>query len=149
MMDRRNFIRSCGYACLGGLVGASVVSSCGTAKSVNASLSGDSLLVPLSSFVEKKNGQQVALDSIIVHNDQLKRPLYVSKLSENIYTAVLMECTHKGAELQVSGDLLLCNLHGSEFNRQGAVKTGPASTDLRSFPVVVEKGRLKIRLTSQ
>ena len=50
-----------------------------------------------------------------------------------------MQCTHQGAELQASGDMLQCPAHGSEFNNKGTVTNGPADTDLRTFPVTVNQ----------
>lgn len=60
--------------------------------------------------------------------------------------ALLMECTHQGAELQVFGDKLQCAAHGSEFSNKGIVESGPASTDLRKFPVRIENNILKVSL---
>jgi len=60
-----------------------------------------------------------------------------------------MKCTHQGAELQASGDVLQCPAHGSEFNNKGLVKTGPADTNLRTFPVVVNNNELFIDLRKQ
>ena len=36
-----------------------------------------------------------------------------------------MKCTHQGAELQASGDVLQCPAHGSEFNNQGTGNQWP------------------------
>jgi Rieske Fe-S protein len=57
-----------------------------------------------------------------------------------------MRCPHQGAELQVFGDRLQCPAHGSEFNDKGVVKTGPADTNLRTFPVSINKDQLLISL---
>ncbi|GAW87970.1 hypothetical protein FPS14_contig00001-0044 [Flavobacterium psychrophilum] len=57
-----------------------------------------------------------------------------------------MKCTHQGAELQAFGDKLQCAAHGSEFNNKGIVESGPASSDLKKFPIIIENNTLKISL---
>ena len=57
-----------------------------------------------------------------------------------------MACTHQRAELQVYGDKLQCAAHGSEFSNRGLVESGPATADLRKFPVTIENSVLKISL---
>jgi Rieske Fe-S protein len=59
---------------------------------------------------------------------------------------MLMTCTHQGAQLQVFGDKLQCPAHGSEFSNRGVMENGPANTDLRKFPIVIENNTLKISL---
>jgi Rieske Fe-S protein len=60
-----------------------------------------------------------------------------------------MRCTHQGTELQASGDVLQCSAHGSEFNNRGQVRSGPASTNLRTFPVVINQDEIFIDLRKQ
>jgi len=57
-----------------------------------------------------------------------------------------MRCTHQGAELQASGDVLQCAAHGSEFNNRGMVRNGPAISNLRTFPVTVSQDQVFIDL---
>jgi Rieske Fe-S protein len=59
---------------------------------------------------------------------------------------MLLVCTHQGAELQVFGDKIQCPAHGSEFSNRGVLESGPANTDLRKFPIVIENNILKISL---
>jgi Rieske Fe-S protein len=60
-----------------------------------------------------------------------------------------MKCAHQGAELQASGDYLQCPAHGSEFNNRGYVTSGPASTNLRTFPITVNEKEIFIDLRKQ
>jgi Rieske Fe-S protein len=83
---------------------------------------------------------------IIVRNDQLEYPICLYRLSETSYSALLMQCTHQGTELQAGGDRLHCPAHGSEFDQQGVVRQGPAEISLRKFPVLVEERRILIQL---
>ncbi|MGL5946635.1 MAG: ubiquinol-cytochrome c reductase iron-sulfur subunit, partial [Sediminibacterium sp.] len=83
---------------------------------------------------------------VVVQNDILQYPICVYRINENEYTALWMQCTHQGAELQVFGDKLQCPAHGSEFTNSGTVQGGPADRKLRTFPVTIEANKLKISL---
>lgn len=86
---------------------------------------------------------------IIVRNDALKCPICVYRMNDNDYTALWMRCTHQGAELQASGDVLQCTAHGSEFTSKGEVRNGPADKALRTFPVTVTNDEIFIDLRKQ
>lgn len=83
---------------------------------------------------------------MVVQNDILQYPVCVYRINENEYTALWMQCTHQGAELQVFGDKLQCPAHGSDFTNTGIVQSGPADRKLRTFPVTIEANQLKISL---
>lgn len=83
---------------------------------------------------------------VIAAHDSLTFPICIYRIDDNTYSALLMECTHQGAELQVSGDHLTCPAHGSEFDRWGKVQQAPAISDLRRFPVTVSGEQLFIDL---
>lgn len=147
-MDRRAFIRTCGYACIGGLGLAVTLQSCTGTKMIAGTLSGSALVVDRSAFELEKNGEKTYRKYIVVHNDQLQAPICVYRFGENDYTALYMQCTHQGAELQVFGDKLQCPAHGSEFSNRGIVENGPATAPLRTFPVLTDDATtLKISLT--
>ncbi|WP_162276943.1 Rieske (2Fe-2S) protein [Mucilaginibacter pedocola] len=73
----------------------------------------------------------------IVRNDKLLFPICVFHTDKKNYTALWMQCAHQGAELQVSGNELVCPAHGSAFDSSGKVTNGPAVNGLRTFPVSV------------
>lgn len=101
------------------------------------------LQVPLSSFRQDKGSFRT---SILVTHPDLKYPVCVYRFSDTEYTALLMRCTHQGAELQVFGDRLECPAHGSQFSNTGKVQNGPADTNLRTFPVTINNDQLFISL---
>jgi nitrite reductase/ring-hydroxylating ferredoxin subunit len=146
-MDRKHFIKQCGFACLGA-VGASVLAqSCTGARQINASLKNNELQVPLSSFIiSSKEGQAQYKRYVIVRNDQLNYPIVVYRNGENDYTALLLRCSHQYNELNVNGELLSCSAHGSEFDNKGNVVNGPADAKLRSFPTKKDNQNLYIQL---
>jgi Rieske Fe-S protein len=143
-MDRKDFIMSCGVACIGGLAG--VLQSCSPGKLLSGKIAGDNLLVSLSDF-ETRNGNDTYFKKyIVVQNDILQYPICVYRFSANEYSALWMRCTHQGTELQVFGDRLQCPAHGSEFDNKGGIQNGPAEAKLRTFPITIENNQLKISL---
>lgn len=145
-MNRKAFIQQCGLTCLGTTAMAALLQGCTSTKLLTGKIAEDDLIVSLKDF-ETKAGNEVHYKKyIIVHNDILQYPICVYRHSENDYSALWMRCTHLGAELQVFGDKLQCPAHGSEFSSKGQVQNGPADTQLRSFPIVIENYQLKISL---
>jgi len=109
-------------------------------------MSENGLLVDLKEFT---NGKDNYRPYVIVRHDELQYPICVYHIKGDEYSALLLRCTHQGAELQVAGEQLTCPAHGSEFNKQGKVMQGPASAGLRSFPVTVVNKQLFIDLRKQ
>ena len=142
-MERKEFIKTCGFACLGGLFAASIFEGCGSSKVIAGTIENSDLVVPLTVF---QHNQTAHLKYVVVQHDSLKYPVCVYRFSETEYTALLMRCTHQGAELQVFGDRLECPAHGSQFDDKGMVKNGPADTNLRTFPVTVLNDQIHISL---
>lgn len=131
---------------IGGAIGISLP-SCSVLTnfsrySVDGDLRNDGLYIPLNAFEHKSK----VLDYVVVHHEELQFPICVYRFSESDFSALWMECTHQGAELQVFGNKLECPAHGSEFGQRGVVENGPADRDLRQFPTEVTNGYLKIKL---
>jgi Rieske Fe-S protein len=146
-MERREFLQSCGFVCLGGIAFATVIQSCASVKRINGTIDQSHLVVDLSEFRYEKKGRTEFHKYVIVQNDSLKYPICVYRFSETDFTALYMQCTHQGAELQVFGDKIQCPAHGSEFSNRGLVESGPATTKLRSFPVQILSNQLHISLS--
>jgi len=142
-MERKDFLRTCGFACLSGGLFASMLESCGSTKIISGKISDSDLIVPASSFLIKENKFR---KYIIVQNEKLQYPICLYRFNEQQYSALLMRCTHQGTELQVFGDKLECPAHGSAFNNNGIVQNGPASMDLRTFPVTIQRDQINISL---
>lgn len=145
-MERKDFLKTCGFACLGGVGISTLLSSCGALKPLAGEIDGDELIVRVTDFAVGTSDKKEFKRYIILHNDLLKFPICIYRFNEFTYTALWMQCTHLGAELQVFGDKLQCPAHGSEFNNKGALQSGPADSSLRTFPVSVEQDKLKISL---
>ena len=146
-MNRKQFLKTCGFGCMAGMAGVTLLQSCATSQVISQEIRGSDIIVPISDF-EKKSDQNTDYKKyVIIQNERLKYPICVFRFSATDYSAVLMACTHQGAELQVFGDKLQCAAHGSEFSNKGVLENGPANVDLRKFPVLIENNVLKISLT--
>lgn len=142
-MNRKDFITMTCLACSSITLLSSFIESCTTVRYASGALNENGILVDVKEFDAKKDGKR---KYVVVRNEELQFPVCVYRTDDNNYTAVLMQCTHQGAELQVSGDQLTCPAHGSEFDQTGKVTQGPAAQDLRSFPVSVQGEQLFIDL---
>lgn len=145
-MNRKEFLKTCGFGCLAGLAGVTLLQSCSSSQVLSKEIKGSDILVPISDFEIKKDRKTMYKKYIIIQNEILKSPICVYRFDATDYTAMLMVCTHQGAELQAFGDKLQCSAHGSEFSNRGILESGPANRDLRKFPIVIENNTLKISL---
>ena len=141
-MERKEFIKTCGFACLGTTIFSPLLQGCVSTKSISAIIEGENLLVPQSSF--EKDGKM--LKYLVVNNSKLQYPIYVFRFSENHFTALYMQCTHQGNEVTAYGEKLVCSAHGSEFDNKGNVTNGPASSPLRNFQLKLDKPKSLISL---
>ncbi len=132
-------------ACAGILLGASLLESCAGVKYAKGTLNDNGMLLDPKEFDNSKGSHRY----VVVRHDDLLFPICVYHIAENEYSALLMKCSHQGAELQVSGDQLTCPAHGSEFDKWGKVTQSPASAPLRTFPVSMVNGQLFIDLRKQ
>lgn len=145
-MNRKDFLKTCGFGCLATITGISLLQSCSSSQVLSKEIKGSDILLPISDFETTSNGRTEFKKYVIIQNEILQFPICVYRFNENEYKALLMKCTHQGAELQVYGDKLQCAAHGSEFSNIGTVESGPANTDLRNFPITIENNILKISL---
>lgn len=148
-MTRKDFLINSCSLCLSTAVIAALLPSCTASRYVAGRIGKDGLMIDKEEFKIQQKGNTAYRSFIIVRNDALKYPICLYRHSEDEYSALWMQCTHQGAELQASGDVLQCPAHGSEFNNKGKVTSGPAASDLRSFPVTVNQTELFIDLRKQ
>jgi len=145
-MKRREFLINSCAACLSFTALSTLLPACSPAKFVSGKLNENGLTVDGDSFLISQNNKKSYRSYIIVRNEELKYPICVYRFSDSEFTALWMQCTHQGTELQAAGNYLHCPAHGSEFNDKGKVFTGPADKDLRTFPVTVTNNELFIDL---
>lgn len=145
-MDRKQFIKTCGAACLGAAAVAWLPSCKSLSYYAVAARKNNQLVIRRSEFIKTDNGKTSIRPYILVKSDELNYPICIYRLNENAYSALLMECTHKSCELHAGGDYLICPCHGSEFTRLGQVQNPPAEQDLRSFKVTTDEENLYVAL---
>ena len=69
------------------------------------------------------------------------------RTSQTQFSAVKTICTHKGCDVDISGDKFVCPCHGSEFLLDGKVTSGPAKTNLKTYETVYDsdKGTVTVK----
>lgn len=148
-MHRRDFIKNGCAACLSFTVSSALLSSCVATKYISGDLGKDGLIISKDEFKVAQKGGTAYSSFIIIRNDALQYPICLYRFKDGEYSALWMKCSHQGAELQASGDVLQCPAHGSEFNNKGQVTNGPAGTNLRTFPVTINNNEIFIDLRKQ
>ncbi|HEX5150281.1 MAG TPA: Rieske (2Fe-2S) protein [Parafilimonas sp.] len=142
-MHRRKFISSSCKICLLGAAGYSVLQSesCSPASSVfKTPITEGNLNVPLNLF--DKSALQ------IVRPNGWYYDVAVQKNADNSYTALLLQCTHQENQLTPTGNGYHCSLHGSNFDKQGNVRKGPAEHPLYHFETSVNNDILNIHINN-
>ena len=147
-MDRRKFIRTSCVSCLSAtLFSSAVLTACTPTQYISGTLEKDGLIIEKEQFKLGNKGSYSSF--VIVRNENLLFPICVYRFSDEDYSAIWLKCAHMGAEVNVVGDMLQCPAHGSEYNNRGVVTNGPATSNLRTFPVVVRGNELFIDLRRQ
>jgi Rieske Fe-S protein len=142
-MERRKFIRSGCTFCLLGAAGIllPMLESCGTVQKITVyktEAKGNKIEVPVSLF--EKNKMQ------FIRAKGQYYDIAVQQHENKTYTAMLMRCTHMDNQLTTSGDGYRCSLHGSEFDKEGNVKKGPAEQPLKKYTVTIENENIIINI---
>ena len=133
-MNRKEFIKTCGYACLGGTALLTLLQSCvGTHYFAQTSFEENRILIKKTEFLKTEKERIAERKFVLVKTEKFGYPIGVYKINDNEYSALLMQCTHKGCELQPQGNYLVCPCHGSEFNNNGVVQNPPAEQNLKTF----------------
>lgn len=142
-MKRRTFVKASCISCASISFLSTLLESCTSVKYVSGELSDNGIFIETSDFLTKEN---LYRSYVIVRNRDLKYPICVYRIDNSTYNALYLQCSHQGAELQVSDNQLSCPAHGSEFNKLGHVTKGPAAKNLREFPVQIKNEKLFIDL---
>lgn len=146
-MDRKEFLKICGFSCLGFIGLSGIMQSCGTTHYVNSSTDGKRVVVSKKEFEILKEDSIRYRKYIVSKVEGIKYPIVIYKNSNDNYTALLLRCSHQGNELSVNGDMLTCSAHGSEFSKNGEVIQGPAEEKLITFKVQTDAQNIYIQLS--
>ena len=146
-MDRKEFIKTCGIACVSGAALATILQGCASTNYfAQNSSSGNQIIISKKEFSKTENDKEVQRKYILLKSDKFNFPICVYKIAEENYSALLMECSHKGCELQPHGAFLICPCHGSEFSNTGIVQNPPAEENLRTFQIKTDYENIYIQL---
>ncbi len=129
--SRRDFVKTIGLVTVSATLGLSgSLSSCAGTHVARFSVNGSRLAVGKNEFAGRA--------FVLVKPSTMPAPIYVRRLHENDYVAVLLECTHRQCELNPAGEILACPCHGSEYSITGEVLNPPAETKLQRFNVTYD-----------
>jgi Rieske Fe-S protein len=143
MQNRRDFLKQTGSACaaLAGFGFLAALESCKAPGAITASTydaASNRISMPLASF-----GTQ---NKVVIDGPNGDYRIFLMKKSEAEITALQLKCTHRGGGVRIEEAKLHCPLHGSEFDFEGNVTEGPASTPLKKFPVAIENGNAVVTI---
>lgn len=137
---RRSFLQRCGRLAVaaGCVPAAALVGGCAAVPRVTPTREGRFARVPLDAF-EGASG-------VLVDVPGGGPPIYLHRHSARSFSAVLLRCTHRGCVVEPVGSRLACPCHGSEFEPDGALVSGPADRPLRRYPASLAEDHVSIDL---
>ncbi len=143
MIDRRRFVTRLPALPAGAAAAGLLVSQtgCVSFRYLEGRDDGDRLIVDRTGFA--------GFPDVLVETPRLPKPVYLRELDTGGFSAVLVECTHRGCQPEPEGDRLVCPCHGSQFSFAGDVLRGPAELPLLRFPVTREGELLVIWLSGR
>lgn len=149
-MQRKDFIKNCGLACMSGTAFIALLQSCSSINPIHfakTDLANNQLNIKKAEFILSGNKAKVTYRKyVLIKNDKVAFPIILYRISDVDYTALLMQCTHKGCELVPQGNFLACPCHGSEFNNKGIVQNPPAQENLKTFQIKTDNENIYILL---
>ena len=146
-MHRKYFIKTCGLICIGGAALSALLESCSSSLYyAQYKISENKLTVKKSEFTEIKSEKIKQRKFVLLKTEKLAFPVCIFKHNENLFTALYMECTHRGCELKTNGSFIVCPCHGSEFTNAGVVQNPPADKNLKQFLTTIDDENIYILL---
>lgn len=67
-------------------------------------------------------------------------PVGIARVGTNKYTAFNLRCPHQGVTVTKTDNGWMCEAHNSEFEPDGDLVLGPATTGLAKVPIKVTRG---------
>jgi len=145
-MNRKEFIKTCGGSCLT-LIGLTQLEACKPTLHVQGTLISSRLVIEKRAFSILKKDKIIYRKSILTKPENFDFPLAIYRFTDTEYSALLLRCSHQNNELTMSGDILSCPAHGSEFDNRGLVLQGPAEQRLQAFKVTHDEKNIYISLS--
>ena len=139
-MERKEFLRLSCMLCvaIGGAMTFAELESCASVPAIEADAKDKTISLPLSLFQDR--------EIQIVRPKNLGFEIAVRKLPDATFTALVLRCTHASNELEYTGSLFYCSVHGSTFALDGTATRGPASKPLQALATRIDGTNLTILL---
>lgn len=142
-MQRRAFLKSSCNICILGAAGYMLPKLTGCSPATGAAIYKTSVvnkqvLLPVNLF--DKTATQIVRPAGWYYD------IAVEKRTDNTYKALLMQCTHQDNQVTLSGTGYSCSLHGSQFDKDGKVKKGPAEDPLTQYNAYLRDGQVIIEI---
>ena len=145
-MHRKDFIKQFGYLIAVLPASSALLSSCAGLYYASFVEEGRVLRISKGEFQQVKGGKQIERDFVVIQSDSMRYPIGIFKTPNNGYLASLMQCTHRGCELNIGGGIFNCPCHGSEFDSSGRVLEGPAEENLKSFEITADNENIYVHV---
>lgn len=136
-MNRKGFIKNCAKIAGAGMILPVLGTACKTFAYVPHSVSNEKIVVKKSDFG--------AHPFVLVKVVSQPAPVYVGRLENGKYNALLLQCTHRACEVRPVGKEFHCPCHGSVFNNSGAVLESPAERPLKQFEVSEDAEKIYLK----
>ena len=125
-------------------IGAGMVigslSSCATLPVYKTAINDKKITVPENLFAYS--------DFQVVQPQGMYYNIGLRKETDGTYTALLLRCTHADNQLTVAGSNgFTCNLHGSQFDKEGHVTKGPAERHLKKYQTQIIQNQIIIYIS--
>jgi cytochrome b6-f complex iron-sulfur subunit len=104
------------------------------------------ILIKKTEFLKTEKERTIERKFVLVKTEKFGYPIGIYIINEDDYSALLLQCTHKGCELQPQGNFLICPCHGSEFTNKGVVQNPPAEQNLKTFKTSTDNENIYIYL---
>ena len=144
-MKRSEFLK---LSCTGCLLGAAgLVSMSALLESCSPATGSAVVKTPVTDKKMVVTLEQLALKPVtIVRGTGMDFDVAVHKTEHGSYEALLLRCTHFSNPLIVNGTTYSCPLHGSEFDKEGKVRKGPAAQPLKKLACELNGNTLLIHV---
>ena len=146
-MRRKDFIKRLGYLVTALPASSFFLSSCAGLYYASFTVKEGMWRISKSEFKQIKGGKQIERDFVVIQSDSMQYPIGIFRTPKLDYIASLMQCTHRGCELNIGGGIYNCPCHGSEFDRLGRVLQGPAEENLKSFSITTDNDHIYVHVS--
>jgi len=134
--NRRKFVKTTSVIAGASSCGLISLVGCTPIKYVSGEVKNNAMVIDKSQWGDA--------EFVLVKNPNLSAPIFVKQTDQG-YTALYLECTHKMCDVRPNARSLKCPCHGSQFDHAGKVINGPAEEDLRSFKIWDDENAIYIQ----